>query len=126
MRKVVIDTNALISCVTDRNPTQQEAVARVFDEASRLKCSVICPQHVLTEFVYVMDRVYGVAKTKIATMVADFGDAIVAAVCAATPGAAVLTFDDRFRKALKRVGIPVDSPPPDAPRRRTTRNRHST
>lgn len=133
MTDVVIDTNALISFVTDRNAAQQEVVAEILDAASRLKCSITCPQHVLTEFVFVMDRVYGVPKPAIAAMVtefvalpgvtvrheldlpnlfslwpntmADFGDAIVATVCTSIKGAAVLTFDERFQKALRRAAI---------------------
>uniref|UniRef100_A0A831U9S1 Type II toxin-antitoxin system VapC family toxin n=1 Tax=Geobacter metallireducens TaxID=28232 RepID=A0A831U9S1_GEOME len=135
MKKYIIDTNALISFVTDRNLAQQERIAGVLEEAARLRCTIICPQHVLTEFVFVMDRVYGVAKAEIGAMVGDFiampgievrhevdfagllalwpasipdfGDAIVAAVCKSTKGAAVITFDARFMGALKKAGIAV-------------------
>ena len=72
MRRYVIDINALISFVTDRNPAQQKQVAELFEAAAALKCSLVCPQHVLTDFVFVMDRVYGVAKTDIGAMIGDF------------------------------------------------------
>ena len=62
MKTYVIDTNALISFVTDRNPAQQQKIADIFDEAVRLKSTIICPQNALTEFVYVLDRVYGTPK----------------------------------------------------------------
>ena len=52
MKKRVIDTNALISFVTDRNPDQQEKAAAIFEDAARLKATILCPQNVLTEFVY--------------------------------------------------------------------------
>lgn len=72
MKKYVIDTNALISFVTDRNLAQQEAVAPLFAAASRLKCTLVCHQFVLTEFVYVMDKVYETPKETINAMVRDF------------------------------------------------------
>ena len=61
MKKTIIDTNALISFVTDRNPTQQKRIADVLEGAARLQWIVLCPQNVLTEFVYVLDKVYDVA-----------------------------------------------------------------
>lgn len=135
MKKYVIDTNALISFVTDRNLSQQERIAGVLEDAARLKCSIVCPQHVLTEFVFVMDRVYGVSKAEIGAMVGDFiampgielrhdvdfasllalwpasipdfGDAIVAAVCKSIKGSAVITFDAKFIGTLKKAGLTV-------------------
>jgi len=54
MKKVVVDTNGLISFVTDRSPAQQGKIAAVFEDAARLKAAILCPQNVLTEFVYVL------------------------------------------------------------------------
>jgi len=133
VKKYIIDTNALISFVTDRNPAQQKRMAEIFEAAAALKCTVVCPQHVLTEFVFVMDRVYDVAKPHISAMIADFiampgievrheldvpallllwpavipdfGDAIVAAACKSVKGSAVVTFDAKFFKALQAAGI---------------------
>ena len=133
MKKYVIDTNALISFVTDRNLAQQEAVAPLFAAASRLKCTLVCHQFVLTEFVYVMDKVYETPKETINAMVrdfiampgvelrhetdfsavlslwpesiADFGDALVASVGKAIKGAVIVTFDEKFKSALKRLGL---------------------
>lgn len=135
MKKYVIDTNAIISFVTDRNLAQQEAVAPLFAAASRLKCTLICHQFVLTEFVFVMDKVYATQKEIINAMVrdfiampgvelrhetdfnkvlslwpgkiADFGDAIVASVGATIKGAVIVTFDGKFKSALKAQGISV-------------------
>lgn len=132
MKKYLIDTNALISFVTDRNPAQQEIVAPLFEAASRLKCSLVCHQFVLAEFVFVMDRVYGTPKETINAMirdfiampgvelhqetdfglllslwpekVADFGDALIAATAKAIKGTIIVTFDEKFRSALKRLG----------------------
>jgi len=135
MKKYVIDTNALISFVTDRDPNQQQKIAEVFNGAGRLMGIVVCPQNVLTEFVYVMDSVYHVSKNDINSIISDFietpglevvhdvnlgifldiwpksisdyGDAIVAAVSKEIRGSIVATFDRRFRTALKMLGLNV-------------------
>ena len=138
MKKYIIDTNALISFVTDRNLSQQEAIAPIFAAASRLKCSLICHQFVLTEFVFVMDKVYETPKETINAMVrdfiampgvellhatdfrtvlslwpatsTDFGDALVASAGKATKGAIIVTFDEKFKFALRKLDLPVYQP----------------
>ena len=135
MKKHIIDTNALISFVTDRNPTQQAKIANLLDSAAQLKVRVLCPQNVLTEFVYVMDSVYRIGKAEIRDIVRDFiklpgveivhqislktlftfwtekvpdyGDAILAALCQDTKGASVATFDRKFRAKLKNLDLSV-------------------
>lgn len=135
MKKYIIDTNVIISFVTDRNLSQQEVVTPLFLAASRLKCTLICHQFVLTEFVFVMDKVYGTPKETINAMVcdfiampgvvlrqetdfkallslwptsiADFGDALVAATGKAIKGAVIVTFDEKFKTALKRLDLAV-------------------
>lgn len=133
MKKYLLDTNALISFVTDRNPSQQAIVAPLFASASRMKCTLICHQFVLTEFVFVMTRVYGVPPEKVNAMVRDlivmpgielyqetdfktllsiwpasikdFGDAVIATTAKAVKGSTVVTFDEKFKSALKKLGI---------------------
>lgn len=133
MKKFILDTNALISFVTDRNPAQQEAMARLFEDAARLKCLLICPQHVLTEFVFVLDRVYNQPKETIQGMVrdvidlpgvqiqheidfntllnlwpktiCDYGDAIVATVGKKIKDAQIVTFDVKFKAGLNKIGL---------------------
>jgi predicted nucleic-acid-binding protein len=133
VKKYLLDTNALISYVTDRNPAQQATVAPLFEAASRLKCTLVCHQFVLTEFVFVMDRVYGTPKETINAMlrdfiampgveivhqtdfnvllslwpakIADFGDAIVAATGKSVKGATVVTFDAKFAAAVNTLGL---------------------
>lgn len=135
MKKYLIDTNALISFVTDRNQAQQEIVTPLFEAASRLKCSLICHQFVLAEFVFVMDKVYGTPKETINAMlhdfismpgvevhqqtdfnlllsiwpakITDFGDALLAASGKAIKGATIVTFDEKFKAALKKLGLDV-------------------
>lgn len=137
MKKIVIDTNALISFVTDRNPGQQEKVAALMEKAAGAEVALICPQNVVTEFVYVMEKVYSVAKPRIASIVRDFlalpgvevadeidfrrlfalwpehiaeyGDAIVAAVCLSRKGSAVASFDKKLTALLRKNSIPTAS-----------------
>ncbi|NWF54195.1 MAG: PIN domain-containing protein [Syntrophaceae bacterium] len=136
MKKYIIDANALISYVTDRNPDQQERIARVFQEAAKIRGIILCPQNVLTEFIYVLDKVYGVSKKDIRVMVedflampgvelahpidipavfnfwpeplADFGDAIVASLGVLHKGSTILTFDRKFSRILRRLGLAVE------------------
>lgn len=114
---------------------QQHKIAGLLDEAARLKSAIICPQNALTEFVYVLDKVYDTAKSKIRLMIKDFialpgvkvenhvdieivldfwpnqlpdfGDAIVASVCQSNKGAVVATFDRKLINALKKLNIDV-------------------
>lgn len=135
MKTYVIDTNVLLSFVTDRNLSQQEIVTPLFAAASRLKCTLVCHQFVLTEFIFVMDKVYGTPKETINAMVrdfiampgvelrqeidfnevlslwpsaiADFGDALIAAAGKMIKGSVIVTFDEKFKSALKKLAFPV-------------------
>lgn len=135
MRQYIIDTNALISFVTDRNAAQQESVAKLFEQAAQARVTVLCPQNVLVEFAYVMDKVYRQPKPLVRQMlidfialpgvtvvndvdfaevldlwpepVADLGDALVAATARGTKKAVLVTFDQEFIKAIKGVKIAV-------------------
>jgi len=131
---VSLDTNALLSFVTDRNPAQQAAMTAVFEQVAVARAAVLCPQNVIAEFVYVMETVYRQPKPLIKSIIADFislpgvtlvdktdlkavlslwpeliddfGDAIVAACAASLKGAVVITFDRRLMRALTARGIP--------------------
>ncbi len=133
MKRYVIDTNALISFVTDRNLEQQQKIAPLFESVAQMKAVILCHQHVLTEFIYVLDRIYQVPKEEIARMIKDlikmpgieviqevdfetilswwpdpipdFGDAIIAAAGKARSRAMVVTFDRKFATKLKALGI---------------------
>jgi len=50
MKKIIIDTNCLISFVSDRNIEQQEKISNLFREAGRLKKTILCHHHVISEF----------------------------------------------------------------------------
>jgi predicted nucleic-acid-binding protein len=76
VKQYVIDTNALISFVTDRNPEQQAKISKIFRTAAQLKSRILCPQNVLTEFIYVLDKVYGVSPNKIKKMIFDLAHVV--------------------------------------------------
>jgi predicted nucleic-acid-binding protein len=137
VKKLIIDTNALISFVADRNPAQQANIANLLCSAAQLKVRLLCPQNVLTEFVYVMDSVYNIGKPEIKEIVTDFinlpgveivyqiglktlfaiwpekvpdyGDAIIASLCKDTRNTSIVTFDKRFKARLKRLDLSVFS-----------------
>jgi predicted nucleic-acid-binding protein len=133
LKKYIIDTNVLISFVTDRNLDQQEVVAPLFESASRLRCILVCHQFVLSEFVFVMDRVYGTPKETINSMlrdfiampgveihqqtdfnvllsfwpskISDYGDALIVATGKTIKGSTIVTFDVKFKSTLKKLGL---------------------
>ena len=138
MNAMVLDANVLISFITDRNPGQQTKVAALMEKAARADARLLCPQNVLTEFVYVMERVYRVEKERIASMIADFidlpgveivdeldyerllalwparvaeyGDAVVAVVCLSRKGSSVVTFDRKLIASLRAAKIATTAP----------------
>jgi predicted nucleic-acid-binding protein len=133
--RYVIDTNALISFVTDRNLEQQRKIAPLFEAAAHVKAVIFCHHHVLTEFIDVLDRIYRVPKDEIGRMIKDliempgieviqevdfnailswwpdpipdFGDALIAAVGKARSRSIVVTFDRKFAANLKSLGINI-------------------
>ncbi len=135
MKKIIIDTNCLISFVSDRNIEQQEKISNLFREAGRLKKTILCHHHVISEFVYVLTSVYSVQSEKVHKMIADlismpglsytsdvdmhsllslwpesipdYDDAVLAAYCKKTKGTRIATFDQKFYHALLTIGLPV-------------------
>jgi predicted nucleic acid-binding protein len=100
-----------------------------------LQTEILCQQEVISEFVYVMNSVYQVNNSEIRAMlldfaempgveivagldlalvsklwpaqIADYGDAVLAALCQKTRNSAVATFDRKFIKELTSAGIAV-------------------
>ena len=100
-----------------------------------MKAVIFCHQHVLTEFIFVLDRIYHVPKNEIGVMIKDliempgieivqevdfntifswwpdpfpdFGDALIAAVGKTISGSLVVTFDRKFAANLKTLGISI-------------------
>jgi len=135
MKKYLIDTNALISFVTDRNLKQQETVSPIFADATHGKCSLACHPYALAEFAFVMEKIYFTDKETIRNIIRDFlsmpgvvvfhnvdislvlqywpdtipdfGDALFAAVAKKEKGYLVVTFDQKFQSSLKRLGLQI-------------------
>jgi len=127
MISYLVDTNCLVSYVTDRNPGQTETIAEVIEDASNLICTICLISNVITEFVYTMQIVYGQDSKFISRMLSDlitnpgieylhsynlklilnlwpnkikdYGDAVIAAA-ALELNFHVLTFDKDFSKQL--------------------------
>lgn len=133
MKTVVIDTHALISFLTDRNPEQQDKIASLLQDAAELRITVLIHHHVLSEFVYVLDSIYEIPKTSINAMisdlaempgiefissldvatllslwpesVADYSDAMIVSASLAVKGSVIATFDKNLRKSLSRLNL---------------------
>jgi predicted nucleic-acid-binding protein len=58
MKKYLIDTNCLISHLTNRDETQRALISPYFDSAAQSQCNLIVLDIVIIEFVYVLSRVY--------------------------------------------------------------------
>lgn len=135
MKRVAIDTNVLISFVTDRNKDQQEQAAHLFELARHARLTIVCHQHVLSEFVYVLERVYGQERTAINAMLSDllstpgvevandldhwklldiwplaceeYGDAVLLAYCKERRDLVLATFDQKLAAKTKAVGVKI-------------------
>ena len=135
MKSFIIDTNAMLSFVTDRDPDQQMTMEALFTKAAQLDCKILCHTHVITEFVYVLDTVYRYNKASIRQMIldfllmpgvetkhdidftilmdfwpnsiSDFGDGVVASLWAKNRQSSVVTFDKRFIKELEQIAAQV-------------------
>jgi predicted nucleic acid-binding protein len=102
LKNIIIDTNSLISFVTDRNPAQQDKIADLFDSAAQLKVRAFIKLPGV-EIVHQLSlkTLFAIWPEK----VPDYGDAIIASLCKDTKGASVATFDRKFRAKLKKLGI---------------------
>ncbi len=133
MTRVVIDTNVLVSFLTDRNPEQQAQAAALFEAAVRGEVEIILHQMVISEMVYVLANLYGLKAVEIAQMIddllatagvttvdeviwrrvlerwpkrfGDFADAVLAALASGRRYEAVATFDRKFIRQLRKEGL---------------------
>lgn len=132
MKRYIIDTNCLISYVTDRNVAQQEAIAKFFESAFRYEIKLVIIGNVMNEFVHVLMHVYNIPAEKVNIMFSDlidspgisfehgflpdpvldvwpdrvkhYGDAVVGSYgdCSRTE---ILTFDAAFARELEKLKI---------------------
>jgi predicted nucleic-acid-binding protein len=138
MKKYIIDTNCLISYVTDRDERQRASVSLYFDSALKSQCTLVVLTSVITEFVYVLSRVYQADPLTVCDMtrtilhtpgieidtavdfesvislwpekIRDFGDAILASR-AREINIPILTLDRSFIAQLKTCNIAPEEIP---------------
>ncbi len=132
MTSQIIDTNCLISYVTDRNPSQNIKISDIFERVSSLEQRLVVISNVITEFVYVLTSVYTVSKEKTSQLVYDlldnpgveyhhgyfpskifelwpnsikeYGDAVITAATVSLHDP-IITFDQTFSRELDTLGI---------------------
>ncbi len=137
MKEYIIDTNCLLSYVTDRNNNQRLSIEKYFDLAFRYEIELIVIGNVVTEFVHVLTNIYSLEVSEVNTIITDliqtpgikfvegyfpekvlkfwpvsiknFGDAVVGAYVAMVH-LEVITFDSTFSKELKKINVKVTIP----------------
>ncbi len=57
MKTILIDNNALISYITDRNNKQSDIMLDIFDRAGKLEFQICIVSNVIAEFVYVLQKI---------------------------------------------------------------------
>ena len=135
MKTVLIDTNALLSYVTDRNKKQSNIMLDIFDRASKLELQICIVSNVIKEFVFVLQKIYNTNPTLISNIlkdmntlpgicihhgffpetlysiwpdkVKDYGDAFLAAASIELKFP-VATFDKKFSKHLLNLDCMVE------------------
>lgn len=132
MKEILVDTNVLLSFLTDRNKAQQEQAAALFRGVADREHALILHSVTLIEMVHVFINVYEADPVDVADSVSkllempgvvsateitwslvlerwpqvipSLGDAILAAVAHQGRYDAVATFDGPLRKKLARQG----------------------
>jgi predicted nucleic acid-binding protein len=133
VRSVVLDTNVLVSFLTDRDAEQQARAAELIERGARNELRLVLPQIVATELVYVLTNLYekpaseaaGVLRDLLGTpgvepldelpwsllldlwpeTVPGFADAALVAVAKGGRHEAVATFDRGLRRTLGEQGL---------------------
>jgi predicted nucleic acid-binding protein len=131
--QVLVDTNVLVSFLSERNAVQQQQADQLFAAAESGEAVMILHQVVITELVFVLLNIYGLAAVDVAATVDDLlalpgvsaidevawpmvldlwpertsglADAILVAVAQAGRYQVVATFDLKLRRFLKQQGL---------------------
>ena len=135
MKNVVVDTNVLLSFLTDRDPEQQLQAEELFQAAQRSEILLILPQIAINELVYVLMNFYQVEPKQVAETledllaspgiqpvhetswsrvlelwperIQDYADAVLAQITRDSGHDCIATFDQRFIRRLGREGLSV-------------------
>ena len=133
MTRVVLDTNVLVSFLTDRDLPQQAQAAGLLSRAAAGEIQVILHQTVVMELAYVLRNLYNMSSEEVAPLlrdllalqgvvvadrlpwsavldlwpsqVPDLADAILAAVASVDRCDAIATFDMAFRRRMAKLGV---------------------
>ena len=135
MKDILIDTNALLSYITDRNKKQSEIMFDIFNRAGNLEFQICIISNVITEFVYVLQKIYNTKPVLISTIIKDmnsmlgvylhpeffpetifsiwpnkikdYGDAFLAAASIEL-NYPIATFDKNFRNQLIKIECKIE------------------
>jgi predicted nucleic acid-binding protein len=133
MTSIVVDTNVLLSFLTDRDAAQQKKSSDLLRAAASRDLELVLHQQVVTEIIYVLMNRYGQSRGHTAEIIADllalpgvvtvdrlewsgvlalwpkpfrdFSDAVLAATCRSGRHDAVATFDETFKRLLEGQGL---------------------
>ena len=131
MKDILIDTNALLSYVTSRNKQQSDKMFDIFTRAGNLEFQICIVSNVVTEFVYVLEKIYYTPPKLISKIlkdmnsmpgiylhhgffpetiyniwpdkIIDYGDAFLAAASIELKYS-IAIFDKKFKNQLNRIG----------------------
>ena len=135
MQRIVVDANALLSFIVDRNEEQRAIVRALLLRARDGELVAIVPQFVVFEVVYVLQSTYRIPSDEVKPMIRDLvglpgvllidecpwkrvmdfwpspfpsiADAAIVAIAANNRYDAVATFDQKLSKRLKDFDIPA-------------------
>ncbi len=133
MSRLLLDTNVLVSFLTDRDPKQQERAAELFAAAARGESLILLHQAVISELVFVLTNLYDqrveaasaivrdlLAMPGVETVDAlswprvldlwpnrlrDFADAVLLAASLSLRCDGVATFDRRLARVAGALGV---------------------
>ena len=133
MKRIGVDTNVIVSFVTDRDPHQQARAAELFGAATSGEHVIVVHQAAITEAVYVLCNVYDQEPHVVSAVMRDllslpglvtadqvewqavwsswprhledFGDACLTAAATADTFDVLATFDAAYAKRARRQGV---------------------